>query len=250
MTEASTSLFEQIRKQRQISDGVINAVKPLFQREFYPGLSLDKIRCGDMSSFNRGTNNELAPDVDIIFLDIPNDESKGFKDWTPIGTRELTGKKEGITSIEELKGYDTRLASFIPHLFEVVNKHFHMESGSARFEFLRTWGGYPGLVFNIALPHPEFGAISFDFNLDYTSGHYGIEHNRRFLDYFERVVQELGTEVAVQLVEDIRLVKKQGKDNARDDQGWIDRTKKLFGFIVEGYLISDQDGTNKGGGMP
>ncbi len=236
MTNKSTSLFEQLRKQRALSNGVINAVKPIFQQEFYPDLSLDEIQCGDMSSFNRGTNNELAPDVDIIFLDIPNDESKGFKDWTPIGIRELTGKKEGITSIEELKRYDAKLASFVPHVFEVLDKHFNTSSGSANFEFMRTWEGYPGLVFNISLPHPEYGTISFDFNLDYTSGHYGIEHNRRFLIYFDRVVNELGPEVAVQLIEDIKMVKQKGKDNARDEEGWIDRTRKLFGFLVEGLF--------------
>ena len=236
MTQKSIALFEQIKKQRCLSDEVIEAVKPVIQEVYYPDRALDEIQCGDMSSFNRGTNNDLAPDVDIIFLNAPNDETKGYKDWTPIGTRESTGKKEGVTSIEELKHYDPRLAALIPQLLTALETHFKMPSGNAQFKFLRTWQGYPGLVFNLALPHPDYGAISFDFNLDYTSGHYGIEHNRRFIGYFERVVDELGSEVAVQLVEDIKLVKKQGKDNARDADGWIDRTKKLFGFIVEGLF--------------
>ena len=236
MTKMSISLFEQLRKQRELSDGVIKAVKPIFRHEFYPDLSLDEIQCGDMSSFNRGTNNELAPDVDIIFCNAPNDESHGYKDWTPIDARELTGKKEGITSLEELEQYDTKLASFIPRVQNLLDNYFQMPPGSAKFLFLRTWGGYPGYVYNIALPHPEFDEISFDFNITYSPSHYGVEHNRRFLAYFDRVVNEFGTEVAVQLIEDIKLVKQKGKDNARDNEGWIDRTKKLFGFIVEGLF--------------
>ncbi len=236
MTKMNMTLFEQIKQQRRLSDGVIEAVKPHFREEFFPNLALEEIQCGDMSSFCRGTNNDLAPDVDIIFLNVPNDESEGYKDWTAVDARELTGKKEGISSLEELKGYDPRLAAFIPQVLPIIESYFEMSPGSARFEFMRTWGGYPGLVFNISLPHTGYGEISFDFNLDYTSGHYGIEHNRRFLDYFERVVDELGSEVAVKLVEDIKLVKQKGKDYARDTEGWVDRTKKLFGFIVEGLF--------------
>ena len=46
------------------------------------------------------------PDLDIGFFGASNNETQGFKDWTPIGTRELTGKKEGITTLEELDEHD------------------------------------------------------------------------------------------------------------------------------------------------
>jgi len=236
MTQKSIALFEQIKEQRRLSDEVIVAVKLIIQEAYFSNNSLEEIQCGDMSSFNRGTNNDLAPDVDIIFLNVPNDESKDYKDWTPIGTRELTGQKEGITSLEELNQYDPRLVSLIQQLKSILETHFKMPSGSAHFAFLRTWRGYPGLVFNIALPHPGYGEISFDINLNYTSEHYGLEHNRRFIAYYERVVDKLGPDVAVQLVEDIRLVKETGKNNARAADGWIDRSKKLFGFVVEGLF--------------
>jgi len=236
MTQKSIALFEQIKAQRRLSEGVIEAVKPLIQEAYFPDRPLAEIQCGDMSSFNRGTNNDLAPDVDLIFLDVPNDESRGYKDWTPIGARELTGRKDGFTTLEEIEGHDPRLTALVPRLLRTLETHFHMPIGSARFEYLRTWVGYPGLVFDIALPHPAYGEISFDINLAYTSNHYGLEHNRRFIRYFERTVAELGPEAAVQLIEDIRLVKQKGKDNARDAEGWIDRSRKLFGFIVEGLF--------------
>ena len=178
----------------------------------------------------------MAPDIDIIFLNAPKDETRGFKDWTSIGTRQLTGKKEGFTSIAELKQYDHIVASIIPQLQSALEGYFETAPGSACFNFLRTWQGYPGFVFNIAVPHPKYLEISVDFNIDYTSGHFGIDHSQRFLNYFERVVHQLGLELAAQLIEDIKRVKQTGKDNVRDADGWIDRTKKLFGFIVEGLF--------------
>ena len=118
----------------------------------------------------------------------------------------------------------------------VLEEFFEAPKGSAKFVFLRSWAGYPGWVFNITMPHKQYGMIDFDINLAYTPGHFGIEHARRFNRYFDRVLAELGPDTAVQLIEDIRRVKKQGKNYARRRDGWIDRTQKIPGLVVEGLF--------------
>jgi hypothetical protein len=236
MMKKGHTILEQIEWQRSLSNGVIAAIRPLIQQEFFPDRAEAGIECGDMSSFARGTNNDSAPDIDVIFLNVSRDESQGYKDWTPIGTRQLTGKKEGITSVAELEQYDNRTAAVIPRLQLALENYFEMPAGRAVFNFFRTWEGYPGYVSNIALPHSKFEEISVDLNIYYSAEHYGIEHNRRFLNYFNRLMSRLGPEVAAQLIQDIKLVKQKGKDNVRGADGWIDRTRKLFGFIVEGLF--------------
>jgi hypothetical protein len=57
------------------------------------------------------------------------------------------------------------------------------------------------------------------------------------INYFTRLAMDLRLDRAMQLIQDIRLKKKQGKDNARDIDGWIDRTRKLAGFVVEGLFM-------------
>jgi hypothetical protein len=190
-----------------------------------------------MSSFARGTNTDLTPDMDIIFFNAPRDESQGYKDWTSIGTRELTGNKEGITSLDELNQYDPLLAKMIPRIQRALDAYFGQPTGRTQFNYLRTWVGYPGIVSNLSLPHPEYQEIRFDIDLDYASTHYGVIHSQRFEHYFERLVTTSGPQAAVQLIEDIKKLKQQGKDKARDNKGWIDRTKKLAGFVIEGLFL-------------
>lgn len=47
---------------------------------------------------------------------------------------------------------------------------------------------------------------------------------------------DLGGDRAVQLIKDIRQLKQRVKDHARDPEGWVDRKRKVFGFIVEGLF--------------
>ncbi len=229
-------LFARIRDQKKLSNGVIRVLREVLQEWYYPDILPDEVPCGDMSSFARGTNSEVAPDLDIIFLNAPCDESAGYKDWTAIGTRALTGKKEGIQTLDELARYDAYLAETIPRVQQALETHFGCSQGAAKLGFVRTWEGYPGVVFNVTLPHPRYGEIAFDIDIDYSSGHYGIEHARRFAIYFQRVVDQFGEGVAVQFVEDIKRLKGESKALARDADGWVDRTKKLPGFVIEGLF--------------
>ena len=230
----SKYLFENIKAQKKLSDGVMEVLMPTVQEIYYPNIPPNEIVYGDLSSYARGTNNSISPDLDIGFFGVPVDD---YPDWTPIGTRELTGKKEGITTLVELGQYDLVAQHAIQQVKRALERYFNLPTGSARFNFFRSWAGYPGWVCNLSLPHAKFVTIEVDLNIGYLPSHYGIEHAQRFSQYFDRVVDEYGEETAVQLIEDIKLLKKQGEECARGTEGWIDRTKKLAGFVVEGLFM-------------
>jgi hypothetical protein len=229
-------IFTQIRDQIALSDGVIATLLPCIRDVYFPGMPTDHIQCGDMSSFARGTNNDLTPDLDLIFPGAPNDEARGYKDWTPIGTFELTGDQQGITSLGELGRLDGKGMEVVRCSQAAIDVHFDLLPGSTRFNWARSWQGFPGVVFNLLFDHPQFGEIAIDMNIVYDPSHFGVEHDKRFKAYFQRLVEQYGTQLAAKFVEDIRRVKQQAKDNARDLNGWIDRTKKLPGFLVEGLF--------------
>jgi hypothetical protein len=229
------NFLDQIKSQKALSDGLVQALLPVVQEMYYPGIPASEIRFGDLGSFARGTNTDSSPDLDIAFLNAPHDEARGHKDWTPLGTFELTGNKEGFTTLVELESHDPMVVRFIRRILPIVEAYF---SGSARFNYLRTWVGYPGLVFNISLPHPVYGEIALDINFVYETTHFGIEHCRRFNAYFDRVASALGPDVAERLIRDIKAVKLAAKKLATDSTGWVDRKKKVPGFIVEALFCS------------
>lgn len=233
----SEDLFAFIRAQHALSQALIALVLPSVQRLYFPGSDSSEIVCGDMSSFARGTNNDLAPDLDIAYFNVPCDESQGYKNWTEIGTQQLTGDQAGITTLAELDRYDPRLSELAKELLPKLEYYFNLSERTASFGYVRSWVGYPGVVCNLLLPHPQYGSISVDLNLVYGSGHFGLEHAQRFQVYFERVVNDYGPERAALLIGDIRWVKQQAKDYARDQHGWIDRTQKLPGFVVEALFM-------------
>lgn len=235
MTE---NLLAQIQLQRALSDGLVQTLLPVVQEMYYPGIPISDIHHGDLGSFARGTNTEFSPDMDICFLNASHDESRGYKDWTSAGTLELTGHKEGITSLAELESHDPLGARFIRSIFPVLEIYFSAPSGSAYFNYMRTWAGYPGFVFNVSLPHPTYGAIALDINFVYESTHFGIEHSRRFNAYMDRVTSAYGPAVVEQLIRDIRTVKLAAKKLATDPTGWVDRRKKVPGFVIEALFCS------------
>ena len=64
-------LFSQIKAQKELSDGVMAALLPVVQEIYCPSSSRDEINYGDLGSFARGTNNDIAPDLDVGFFGIP-----------------------------------------------------------------------------------------------------------------------------------------------------------------------------------
>jgi len=227
------NLLDQIKSQKALSDGVVQALLPVVREMYYPGIPASEIHYGDLSSFARGMNTEFSPDLYIAFLDAPHDELRGYKDWTPLGTFELTGNKEGITSLAELDVHDPLLVKFVRRILPIVEAFFSAQPGSAHFNTLRTWTGAPLVVFNLSLPHPAYGEIALNINLVYESTHFGIEHCRRFDACFNRTASQLGPDVAERLVRDIRAVKLAVKKSATDPASWVDRRKKVPGFVVE-----------------
>ena len=233
----NNNLFDLIKKQRSLSDGAIDILRKAVQEIYFSGRSPDEIVCGDIGSFARGTNDDPAPDMDIIFLNAPHDETVGYKDWTDIGTLELTGDKHGIVQLAEIERLDPRLALTIERATSALESYLGCQPGNAGFNWVRSWPGYPGAVFNISISDSECGEIAFDIDINYSDYHFGLEHGKRFVCCFERVTEELGPAAAVQLIADIKSVKKQAKQYARNpEDGWIDRSKKLPGFVVEGMF--------------
>jgi hypothetical protein len=232
------TFLDQIKTQKALSDGLVQALLPVVQEMYYPDIPASEIRYGDLGSFARGTNTDLSPDLDIAFLNVPRDEARGHKDWTPLGTFELTGNKEGFTNLGELESHDPMVVKFIHHILPIVEVYFSSRPGSARFNYLRTWVGYPGLVINISMPHPVYGEIALDINFVYETTHFGVEHSRRFNAYLDRVVSALGPDVVERLIRDIRAVKLAAKKLATDSTGWVNRKKKVPGFIVEALFCS------------
>ncbi len=229
------SVLTQIENQKTLSHRVVNVVCQALQPLYYPHLPSEHITVSDMGSFARGTNTEAAPDLDIIFLNAPR--TGGYFDWTPIDSREASGQREGFTDLAQVAAIDPRLAEGIKILLPSLEERFRAPRGAARFNFVRTWEGYPGVVFNLSLPHPEFGEIALDIDLHYTAAHFGVEHARRFEAYFSRLLDEQGAEAAARLILDIRQLKSEAKARARRPDGWIDRSRKLPGFVIEGLFM-------------
>lgn len=152
MIERSKAFLKQIQEQRNFSDEIVSVVLPAIKNTYYGDVLPGRIACGDMGSYARGTNNENTPDVDIVFLNASRDESQGYKDWTPIGTRELVGRKEGITTLEELKLYDPITASLIIKLGIILEDFLELPRKSAQFNYF-AHGRIIPVLFSIFLCH-------------------------------------------------------------------------------------------------
>lgn len=226
-------VLDEIKRQRRLSERVTKVVLGALKDIYYPGLSPDEIRYGEIGSYGRGTNNDPEPDIDVMFLGIPNDARQGFFNWMGRGTYEMAQSREGITVLSQVQECDPKLAGAITETIKHIEHHFGC-SQQPKLNFVRSWEVFPGVVFNISAPVPGYGQLGFDINLYHESEYFGVEHTRRFIQYLERLTFELGEETAARLVVDIRQVKQAVKDYARDPEtGKIDKAKKVWGIIVE-----------------
>ena len=227
------SVLNEIKRQRGLSDQVTKVVLDALKDIYYPGLSPAEIRYGEIGSYGRGTNNDAEPDIDVMFLGIPNDTRQEFFNWMGRGTYEMTQSQDGITIISQVQECDPKLARAITETIKHLEHHFGCGQ-QPKFNFVRSWKVFPGVVFNISAPIPGYGQLGFDINLYHASEYFGVEHTGRFIQYLERLTVELGEETAARLIVDIRQVKQSAKDYVRDPEtGKIDKAKKVWGITVE-----------------
>lgn len=230
------SLLDEINQQGQLSDQVTKVVLDALLGIYYPGLSPDEIQFAEIGSYGRGTNNDPEPDIDVMYLGIPNDHQQGFFNWIGKGTFEMTQSSEGITLLSQVQENDPRLAQAITATIKHIETQFGCD-GQAKFNFVRSWAVFPGVIFNISAPIPGYGLLRFDINLYHPIEYFGVEHSKRFVQYLERVRAEMGEETAAKLILDIRQVKQTAKDYARDPQTrQISKAKKVWGITCEVLL--------------
>lgn len=226
-------LFDEIHQQRALSDQVTKIGLNALMDIYYPSLSPDEIRFAEIGSYGRGTNNDPEPDVDVMYLGIPNDPQQGFFNWIGRGTFEMSQNPAGLTVLSQVQEYDPKLAQAIVETIKHMEYHFGCD-GQAKFNFVRSWAVFPGVIFNISAPVPGYGLLGFDINLYHPVEYFGVEHSKRFVRYLERVRAEMGEEIAAKLILDIRQVKQVAKDYARDrETGQIIKAKKVWGVTCE-----------------
>jgi hypothetical protein len=226
-------ILDEIKQQRKLSDQVTKVVLDALMDIYYPSLSPDEIRFSEIGSYGRGTNNDPVPDIDVMYLGIPNDTGRGFFNWIDKGTYEITQSRDGITILSQVQEYDPKLAQAITETIKHIECHFGCHE-QTKFNFVRSWDVFPGVVFNISAPLPHYGQLGFDINLYHETEYFGVEHTKRFISYLEHVRLELGEEIAAQLILDIRQVKQSAKDYVRDPKtGKIDKARKVLGIIFE-----------------
>jgi hypothetical protein len=236
--ESPPSLLAQIEQQRHLSEQAEQAVLQALHPIYYPNLPRDQISYGEIGSFGRGTNTDPVPDIDLMFLGIPTGPDGGWTDWTQTDTYAIVADHTGITDIAKLWGLDPKLVDAIGATRQALAACFHCP-GETRFNWVRSWNVYPGLVFNVSAPIAEHGWLDFDINLYHPRTYFGVEHGKRFSQYFARVRRELGDARAARLILDIRQLKERVKLGARIPlTKSLDRSKKVTGIIPECLFTS------------
>ena len=190
----------------------------------------------DIGSYQRGTNTDDHPDIDLFFTSIPHDPAQGFTDWTPIDTFSIVSSWDGIQDMASIQQLD-------PLLFKTITQSLQQLqtiSPQVRFCGVKAWRGDPGVIFMLALEHPQYGPLKIDVTLHYAKSHFSIENVRRFNHYIKNITERYGAEYVQHLLADIRRLKKVVKEESKH-QGETDRRKKVPGFVIEALFLCQPD---------
>ncbi|GAB4579574.1 MAG: hypothetical protein Fur0022_23120 [Anaerolineales bacterium] len=237
MSQAHT-LLTQIEQQQRLSEQVGRAILRAIKPFYYPDIPAEKISYGEIGSYGRGTNTDPIPDIDLMFLGIPTGPGGGWTDWTQTDTYALVANYTGLTDIAKLWTLDARLVEAISATRQALKETFQGE-GDTKFNWVRSWSVFPGLVFNVSATIPEHGTLDFDINLYHPTQYFGVEHGKRFNRYVAQVRREMGDDRAAQLILDIRQLKERVKQGARIPvTKSLDRSKKVTGIIPECLFTS------------
>jgi hypothetical protein len=125
-------VLEEINQQRRLCDQVTNVVLDALRDIYYPGLSIHEIRFAEIGSYGRGTNNDPEPDIDVMYLGIPNDPQQGFFNWIGKGTFEMAQTSDGITDLLQVQEYDPKIAQAIRETIKHIEDHFSCEAAKVQ----------------------------------------------------------------------------------------------------------------------
>jgi hypothetical protein len=226
-------ILSQVTRQRAFSDTIMKVVLGGLIGVYYPGRKIDEIKGGDIGSYSRGTNVDPVPDLDIAYLEIPKDPEKGFVDWSGVQLN-LMSARQGHIDLADLPVKDARLEQGITDVMARLRAYFNCKEDQIAPTIVRTWNDFPGVVVKLLLDTKDPGEFTIDVNLIHVSSYFGYEHGRRFIRYFDRLVDRISPTAAATLIEDIRRLKKEAKAGAgRDEHGEVDRRRKVPGYVVE-----------------
>lgn len=220
-----------IAAQRELSHIIATLISSVIRENYHtPGEAVD------IGSYQRGTNTDDHPDIDLFFTNIPHDPAQGFMDWTPIDTFSIVSSWDGMQNLADIQQLD-------PVLFKTITQSLQqLQTLSSHVLFcgVKAWRGDPGVIFMVGFEHPQYGPLKIDCTLHYAKNHFSVENVRRFNHYIENITERYGDEYVQQVLADIRRLKKAVKEESKH-QGKTDRRKKVPGFVIEALFLYQPD---------
>jgi hypothetical protein len=220
-----------ITAQRELSQTIATLIGSVIRTNYH--ITGEAI---DIGSYRRGTNTSDHPDIDLFFINIPQDSAQGFVDWTTIDTFSIVSSWDGIPDLAEIQRLD-------PILFKTITQslqELHTMSSHVVFQGVKAWRDDPGVIFMISLEHPQYGPLKIDCTLHYANSHFSVEHVGRFDSSIENITKRYGEEYVQQVLADIRRLKKAVSEESKL-QGKLDRRKKVSGFVIEALFLYQPD---------